>query len=68
MSVTWATKTERGIFWKSSKDQRAFSFGSGFENYSLLTVTEDRSKSSFRIPKNDEYEDLTKLLSCADGV
>lgn len=54
MAVTWATKTEKGIFWKSSLDYRAFSFTSSTDSYSRLSSKESQMHGTGRLPKNEE--------------
>src|SRR5690606_8023095 len=62
MAVTWATKTERGIFWKHAQTSNAFSFSSSFENYPQITSRDTSNRGNFKVPKNEEDEQwLTKL-------
>ena len=55
LSVTWATKVDRGIFWKPVHQLRTFSF----ESHSLIPTVSARDLGPHalqRVPKNEEDE------------
>lgn len=62
MAATWATKVERGLFWKPAHQQRTFSFGG--PNQAIPTISsKDLSADSLRkVSKNDEDEQWLSRL------
>ena len=62
MAILWATKTEKGIFWKSVYHQNSHTFGA-IEQVVPTTSARELTRSSFaKIPKNDEDEQwITRL-------
>ncbi|KAF2238845.1 phosphoinositide 3-kinase regulatory subunit 4 [Viridothelium virens] len=66
MAVLWATKTEKGIFWKSAHHQGTFTFGS-LEQTVPTTSARELTRTSFaKIPKNDEDEQWVSRLRNAN--
>ena len=62
MAAIWATKVERGIFWRPIQQQRTFSFNSS-EQTLPATSSKDLGNNAFsRLPKNEEDEQwITRL-------
>lgn len=56
MAVTWATKVERGLFWKPVQQQRTFSFGGSDQTVPTISSKDLASSSLRKTPKNDEDE------------
>ncbi|CZS88663.1 related to protein kinase homolog VPS15 [Rhynchosporium graminicola] len=56
LSVTWATKVDRGIFWKPASQLRTFTLGSN--KFGLTSLSgQDISHQAFqKLPKNEEDE------------
>lgn len=62
MAVSWATKVEKGIFWKPAQQQRTFSFGSVQDTIPTISSKELGPNALSRIPRNDEDDRwLTRL-------
>ena len=61
LSTTWATKVNRGLFWKPSTQSRTFSFDSNA--WLPAAVAKDLSRNALhKVPKNEEDEQwLAKL-------
>jgi phosphoinositide-3-kinase regulatory subunit 4 len=61
LSTTWATKVNRGLFWKPSNQSRTFSFDSNA--WIPATAARDLSRNALhKVPKNEEDEQwLAKL-------
>ena len=61
LSTTWATKVNRGLFWKPSNQSRTFSFDSNA--WIPATAAKDHSRNGlYKVPKNEEDEQwLAKL-------
>ncbi|KAL8673382.1 MAG: hypothetical protein Q9168_002172 [Polycauliona sp. 1 TL-2023] len=54
LAMTWATKNQNGLFWKSAQQQRTFSFNSR-EQAALSIASKDlRSDILKKIPRNEE--------------
>jgi len=67
LSITWATKVDKGIFWKPVNQSRTFSFDS---NTLIPTISaKDLAQNALqRIPKNEEDEQwLAKLRNMGLG-
>lgn len=62
MGMTWALKTEKGVFWKSAKDRKTGSFGPVDEVISRLTRKDIESKALNRVTKNEEDEQWIERL------
>lgn len=61
MSLTWAMKVDRGIFWKPAHQSRTFSF----ESSSLIPTTSAKdlgSNALQKVPKNEEDEQWIRKL------
>ncbi|MCJ1316227.1 Serine/threonine-protein kinase [Xylographa vitiligo] len=56
MAVTWATKVERGLFWKPVQQQRTFSFGGPEQTVPTISSKDLTANSLQKTPKNDEDE------------
>ena len=66
MALLWATKTEKGVFWKSTYHQSTFTFGS-VEQTVLTTSAKELTRTAFaKIPKNDEDEQWIARLRNAN--
>jgi phosphoinositide-3-kinase regulatory subunit 4 len=61
MASSWAVKAEKGLFWKSTQQQRTFSFGYG-ETGSSTPGRNIAIKGLARIPKNEEDEHWIQRL------
>ncbi|KAI9713419.1 MAG: Serine/threonine-protein kinase [Bogoriella megaspora] len=62
MALLWASKTERGIFWKSAHQTGTFTFGSIDQAVPTVSARELTRSSFSKIPKNDEDEQwITRL-------
>jgi phosphoinositide-3-kinase regulatory subunit 4 len=62
MATSWATNTEKGIFWKHSRKQRTFLFGSGRTIIPSSTGKDLGPKAFSRLPKNEEDEQWVRRL------
>jgi phosphoinositide-3-kinase regulatory subunit 4 len=61
MASSWALKAEKGLFWKSTQQQRTFSFGYG-ETSPTTSGKTLATKALARMPKNDEDEHWIQRL------
>ena len=62
MASSWATKVERGIFWKSAQQQRTFSFASPDQAVPTISSRDLTTNALRKLPKNEEDEQwLTRL-------
>ncbi|KAI9821772.1 MAG: Serine/threonine-protein kinase [Pycnora praestabilis] len=62
MATSWATKVERGIFWKPAQQQRTFSFGSASESIPTFSAKELGGNAFSRVQRNEEDEQwITRL-------
>lgn len=69
MAVVWATKVEKGIFWKPVQQQRTFSFGSAHDTIPTISSKELGPNALSRIPRNEEDERwLTRLRNLGMGM
>jgi phosphoinositide-3-kinase regulatory subunit 4 len=62
MATSWATKTEKGVFWKHSQKQRTFFFGTGRNVLPPSTGKDLGPKAFSRLPKNEEDEQWVRRL------
>ena len=66
MAFLWASKTEKGIFWKSAFHHSTFTFGS-IEQTVPTTSAKELTRTSFaKVPKNEEDEQWIKRLRNAN--
>ncbi|OCK83609.1 ARM repeat-containing protein [Lepidopterella palustris CBS 459.81] len=69
MASTWATKSEKGLFWGPTMQQRAFSFGSSEDSIPTISAKELGPKTLSKLPKNDEDEQwLIRLRNAGMGA
>ena len=62
MAATWATKVERGLFWKQVHQQRTFSFGGPDQTIPTISSKDLGPNSLRKVTKNEEDEQwLTRL-------
>ncbi|KAI9842592.1 MAG: Serine/threonine-protein kinase [Sclerophora amabilis] len=62
MAITWASKVEKGIFWKPAQNQRTFSFGSSNDSVPIISSKGLGKNALSKVPKNEEDEQwLTRL-------
>ena len=54
LAVSWATRVDRGIFWKPSQQQRAFSFGTGNDSIRMTSAIRLGNNALSKVPRNDE--------------
>jgi phosphoinositide-3-kinase regulatory subunit 4 len=54
MALSWATKVEKGLFWRPAQQQRTFSFGSSEDSRPTTSGRQLTQKAFARVPKNDE--------------
>ena len=56
LATLWATKSDRGIFWKAARQQKTFDFGTN--NHAIASVSsKDKTQHAFsKVPKNEEDE------------
>lgn len=54
LALTWATKSDKGIFWKPVHQLRAFSFGSASHTIPTLSAKDLAPNSLSKVSKNDE--------------
>ncbi len=62
LATLWAVKVDRGVFWKSARQEKAFSFGS--TNHAILAAaSRDVTKNATsKIPRNEEDEQWISRL------
>ena len=69
MAVMWATKVEKGIFWRPVQTQRTFSFGPPTEAVPIISSKDLRPNGLDKVPRNDEDEKwLTRLRNIGMGA
>ena len=69
MASTWATKVERGIFWKPIQEQRTFSFAGPDQTVPAMSSRELTSGALRKFPKNEEDDQwLTRLRDLGMGA
>ncbi|MCJ1472356.1 Serine/threonine-protein kinase [Lambiella insularis] len=56
MAITWATKVDRGLFWKPAQQQRTFSFGGPDQTVATISSKDLGTTSLRKIPKNEKDE------------
>ena len=54
LALSWATKVEKGLFWRPAQQQRTFSFNSSEDGLPTTSGKHLSQKSFARVPKNDE--------------
>jgi phosphoinositide-3-kinase regulatory subunit 4 len=54
MVLSWATKVEKGLFWKPAEQQRTFAFGTSDDMLPKMSGKDLTTKAFARVPKNDE--------------
>ena len=54
LALSWATKAEKGLFWRPAQQQRTFSFSSSEDGLPTTSGKQLNQKSFGRVPKNDE--------------
>jgi phosphoinositide-3-kinase regulatory subunit 4 len=65
MATSWATNSDKGLFWKHSQKQRTFLFGTG-RNILPPSTSKDLGPKAFgRLPKNEEDEQWIRRLANA---
>lgn len=62
LALTWATKSQTGLFWKPAQKQRTFSFGSPEQAIATISSKDLRPDSLSRLPKNEEDEQWLNRL------
>ncbi|KAL8720176.1 MAG: hypothetical protein Q9225_002906 [Loekoesia sp. 1 TL-2023] len=62
LAMTWATKSQTGLFWKPVQKQRTFSFGSPEQAIATISSKDLRSDSLNRLLKNEEDEQWLNRL------
>ncbi|KAF2143664.1 uncharacterized protein K452DRAFT_317131 [Aplosporella prunicola CBS 121167] len=62
MAQTWVTSADKGLFWRSAREQRTFSFSAIEETVPAISGRELGPKTLSKIPKNDEDEQWLKKL------
>jgi len=72
MALSWAQKTDKGLFWKAVRQQRQSTFTIGSTTLSVWPTRESQPQSLNKVPRNDEDEHwLTRLrnmgMSPEDG-
>ncbi|KAF2459028.1 phosphoinositide 3-kinase regulatory subunit 4 [Lineolata rhizophorae] len=68
MAMTWATKAEKGLFWKPAQRQRTFSVGEAEDATPTLSARDLGPKALTRIPKNEEDEQwISRLRNAGMG-
>ncbi|QIW98816.1 hypothetical protein AMS68_004334 [Peltaster fructicola] len=66
LAMSWATRVDRGVFWKSAKDSRRLSYhGTGQVPPQSSVADLTNAKSLARVPKNDEDEQYIGRLRSA---
>ena len=65
MALTWASKVEKGIFWKHGQRQQRLSFGSAGDKAPSISAKDFTAKAFTRIPKNEEDESWLQKLRAA---
>lgn len=69
MAAIWATKVERGIFWKPIQQQKAFSFNSLEQAIPVISSKDLGTNAFSRLPKNEEDEQwITRLRNLGMGA
>ena len=69
MASTWATKAERGIFWKPIQQQRTFSFAGPDQTVPTISSRELTPGALRKFPKNEEDDQwLTRLRNLGMGA
>ncbi|KAI9836415.1 MAG: hypothetical protein M1819_001446 [Sarea resinae] len=56
MAASWATKVDRGSFWKPAQSQRTFSFGMAGDAIPIISSRDLGSRALNKISKNEEDE------------
>ena len=56
MTISWATKVNKGIFWKPAKQQRTFSFGVTDTTVPIISTKDFGNTTLNKVAKNDEDE------------
>lgn len=62
MAATWATKVERGLFWKPAQQQRTFFFGGPSQGIPTISSKDLAPDALRKVPKNDEDEQWLSRL------
>ncbi|KAL8918869.1 MAG: hypothetical protein Q9208_007126 [Pyrenodesmia sp. 3 TL-2023] len=62
LAMTWATKTQAGLFWKPAKKQRTFTFGSPEQAVATISSKDLRPDILGKMPKNEEDEQWLSRL------
>ena len=69
MAVLWATKVEKGVFWKPAQQQRTFSFGSAHDTVPTISSRELGPNALSRTARNEEDEQwLARLRNLGMGT
>ena len=69
MAAIWATKVERGIFWKPIQQQKTFSFNSSEQTIPTISSKDLGTNAFSRAPKNEEDEQwITRLTNLGMGT
>ena len=69
MAASWAIKVERGLFWKTVKEQRTFSFAGPDQSIPTISSKTLSPNSLRKITRNDEDEQwLTRLRNLGMGL
>ena len=68
LTTTWATKFERGLFWKVVQQQRTFSFGGPDQAAPTISSKDLGSNALRKVAKNEEDEQwITRLRNLGMG-
>lgn len=54
LAVSWATKVDKGLFWRPAQQPRIFEFGTSDDRLPTMSGKDLTTKAFARVPKNDE--------------